>query len=220
MDIKPAPLHHSANKIITHQEAFLIYRDMGEKRALPALRLKIISLKGDAPGSGTFKNWSRDHKWTFKCREHDLEQAAHVDAAIADPETLEARVDEVVGLAAKYRTAAHRMVDKLNKEIPGLKIRTGGEAKAAAEMCTALSKAAEVLDGGVSDRTEARSVMTIEERKSAAQQLVDDAFKKFQSGGQDNGTKHRSANAGSGGRTDGPKPLDNAANARTGTDDL
>lgn len=172
----------------THLECLEIFKELGENRSMPKIIKYLENQKRPAPALTTIKKWSMKYKWTSVCRLWDLEidRLAQQQLKESQAKTV---AEDLGNLAKKMRGVSHKMLNKLSAKIDSLKISTGGEAKAVAEAAVALNKAAEVLDGGVSDRTESVS-MTAADRKNAAHDVVNQAFRKFSQGGQDNGKRN------------------------------
>ena len=187
-------------------ECLEIYKQLGPSRSFPKIRLYLKNQGRKAPAITTLKNYSAKFKWIFHAREYDLDIARRVDENRKVELAKEAQED-LSDLAGKMRSVAHKALGKLKSKLEHLSIKSGGEFKAVAEAAVALNKAAEVLSGGVSDRTE--SVRTVEERKTAAMDIVDQAFKNVKAGGgNDNRTKPRAV----------PDEVDYGLDAATGTD--
>lgn len=212
-DTATVPMAHSANGVVKKprqyakgvtEDCFQIYKLMGPGRTLKRLAEHVAKKYDHAPNQKTLKNWSAQYEWTFQVLEFDRETAKGIDAA-RQKELIAQGAKELGTLAAKMRDVSAKALNKLSKSIDGMKIKSGNEFRAVAEASVALNKAAEVLDGGVSDRTE--TVRTVEERQSAAQDLVDQAFKKFT--GNDNGK-----------RTPKVEPMDNAGDAGRGAGEV
>lgn len=165
-------------------ECLEIYKQLGPSRSFPKIQQYLKNQGRKSPAITTLKNWSRKLKWAFHAREYDLEIARRVDENRKAELAKEAQED-LSDLAGKMRQVAHKALAKLKVKLEHLSIKSGGEFKAVAEAAVALNKAAEVLSGGVSDRTE--TVRTVEERKSDAMKIVDEAFQRVKAGdGNDN----------------------------------
>ena len=192
--------------LVGHEECLQVFKDIGPKRSHAKIIAILQSQGRKAPAHNTIKSWAVKFGWPSKVKEYDLEVAKMAEREIQEKHA-EKAVEEVTHLATKMRSVSNKILSKLELSVPGLKVSSGNEVRALAEGAVALNKAAEVLDGGVSDRTENRETLTIEERKSKAMSMVDDAFKKFTTGGQDNGKRTGTVE----------QPVGDAGNARTGT---
>lgn len=199
-------------------ECLQIYKNLGPSRSCSKVVQYLKNQGRKAPAVETVKKWSKKNNWQFHVREYDLEVARKVDEGRKVELAKEAQAD-LSKLSLKMRKVASKALDKLSTKIDSLALKSGGEFRAVAESVVALNRAAEVLDGGVGDRTE--TVRTVEERKSDAMRIVDDAFKNFAGGGNDNSggvSKHYHGNQ----HTDyyGVKkpPLGDAGKPGTGTD--
>lgn len=194
----------------TPEECLSIYMELGPNRSISKVGVYLGNQRRRVPAMPTLKRWAAKGKWRFHAHEYDVEVSRMAQEELQRDQAKDAAAD-LGKLATKMRQVSHRMLDKLKNKVDQLKISSGGEAKSLAEAAVALNKAAEVLDGGVSDRTESRNVMTVEERKTKAQSIVDDAFKQFSGGsGQDNAKRTK--------QPDSEQPVGDAGNARTGTD--
>lgn len=178
----------------TPEECLEVYKRLGPARSMANVRRWFLQNKRVPPGHTTLKKWSAEHKWTVVCTEWDQQVARIADEKIKEQQAMDQAAD--MGNLAKYmRLVSLKGLKKLSNKIDSLDLKTGGEMKAVADACVALNKAAEVLTGGVSDRTE-RVASTAAERKEAAESLVDQAFANF-SAGNDNGRaagKHHEGN--------------------------
>ena len=173
-------------------ECLQIYKNLGPSRSLSKVRQYLVNQGRKAPAETTLKKWSKKLNWQFHVREYDVEVARRVDENRKAELAKEAQVD-LSNLSVKMREVAHKALYRLKTKIEALPIKSGGEFRAVSEAVVALNRAAEVLDGGVGDRTE--SIQTVEERKTAAMKIVDEAFAKVNAGsGNDNGTKRRGLN--------------------------
>ncbi len=191
--------------VASPEECLQIYKMLGPHRSMPKIFQYLKNQGRKSPAVVTMKKWATKHNWKFHIDTYDREVANAAEAR-AKEEYGAVAAEEIGSLATQYRKAANKLIRKIATKIDGLKLMDGSQIKAAVEATVALSKAAEVMDGGVSDRTENREVLTIEERRTKAQQIVDAAFKQFN--GQDNGRR----------TTKPEQPVGDAANARTGTD--
>lgn len=172
-------------------ECLQLYKMMGPSRSMAKVRTYLKNQGRKQPAEATLKNWSAKFNWKFHVEVYDREVMAKADA-ISQAEYAKVVAEDIHTIATRYRSAATKIIKRVDEKIQHLKLADGSQVRAAVEAAVALTKAAEVLDGGVSDRTENRSVMSVEERKSAAERLVDEAFSKGSfSGQQDNGTRQR-----------------------------
>lgn len=190
------------------KEAGEIFKTLGAERTIAKVRdVFIANGVEDPPKVTTLKAWSTKDRWNAVAHEFDLDVARLTDQRIKEKQS-DAAVEKILNVGGAMRSVSSKILKMLEVHVPNLKIKTGAEARAIGELAVSLNKAAEVLDGGVSDRTE--TVRTVEERMTDAEKVVANAFKQFRSGGgQDNGK-----------RTNGPdrqQPVDNAADVRTGT---
>lgn len=203
------------------EDCLHIYKILGVHRSMPKIQKYLKNQGRKPPALQTIKQWSVTHKWAYwiDCYERECALEAENKAKAAYGE--EASKD-IGTLAAYFRETSRKLIRKVNNKIEHLKLQDGTQIRAAVEAAVGLSKAAEVMDGGVSDRTEGRQVLTIDERRSKAQEIVDMAFQKNGFGGQDNGNKpgRPVGIVQPGAEETQEQPVDHAADARTGTDGL
>jgi hypothetical protein len=167
-------------------EAEKIWVEMGKGRTIKRVMQEMAALKRPMPSLATVKKWSQKHNWKDKARQYDLELAMAADERIKAQRAAKG-AKQLVDLATEFRGTAKKLIARLNARIAHIKVKSGGEAKAIAEAAVSLNRAAEVLDGGVGDRTEHRETLTIEEREQAAASMVDDVFKQLRTNkGNDN----------------------------------
>lgn len=187
------------------EEVYKAYELMGPSRSIPKVRKLFIDNGRQLPSEITIKKWSSKGEWQFRVKEFDRDTARTMDE-IRKNELAKEGAEQLGNMASKMRAVGLKGLRRLEKSIETVKIKTGNEFKAMADACVALNKAAEVLDGGVSDRTE--TVKTVEERQSAAQQIVKNAFANFKSKGNDNAKRNADV--------DGGRQVGDAGNARAG----
>lgn len=134
---------------IAPDEAFVAYLTFGPSRSLVKLRKHYEADPGvKTPAIATLKSWSTQHAWMARAREHDSKAAARAhELAVAEQ-----------GLAhwdaaqALYKTA-ELSLDRLQAVLPQVPV-SADSAKALKDIAIDSIKAAEVLSGGVSDRTD------------------------------------------------------------------
>lgn len=171
---------------VNKDEAFKIFCEMGRGRTLARVEKTIADMKRPGPARSTLKSWSAENNWAEKATLYDMEVAAKADEIIKAKKA-ESGARECMDLASSFRKTADKLIKRLEQRITNIKVKSGSEAKAMAEAAVALNRAAEVLDGGVGDRTEHRETVTLEERENAAAAMVEDIFKQLRtSKGNDN----------------------------------
>lgn len=163
---------------INHIEAMKMWCEMGKGRTLKRLLEEMKKLNRPCPARATLKTWSAKHDWKEKAKVYDTEVAIQADDLIKAKKAIDG-AKQMMSLAGDMRGTARKLLKRLNLRIDQIKIKSGGEAKAMAEAAVSLNRAAEVLDGGVGDRTEHRETLTLEERQSAATAIVDDVMKQL-----------------------------------------
>lgn len=172
----------------TPEECLAIYQMLGPTRSLPKIGMYLRNQARKAPADPTLKNWSKKHNWKFHIDSYDRDVTARAIERTKQ-EQAEGEKVEITTLATKYRTVTSKLLRKIEQKIEHLKLADGTQLKAAVDAAVNLAKAAEVMDGGVSDRTESRNIMTLEERKTKAMAIVDDVFANLRgNGGNDNRT--------------------------------
>lgn len=161
---------------VGREEALKIWCEMGKGRTLRRVEEHIAHLKRPGPSRHTLKKWSTQENWAEKATLYDTEVAMKADD-LMKVEKAKKGARECLDLASEFRKTSGKIMKRLHARIDQIKIKSGGEAKAMAEAAVALNRAAEVLDGGVGDRTEHRETVSIEDRQNAAMVMVDDLFK-------------------------------------------
>ncbi len=120
------------------------YLAMPTPRSLRRLHADLARGDGDAPSLGTVERWSRRHGWSRLAREHDVRVATRA-ATIVEK--------------AQAKTAAERaswLLEQGEKLVElGVLLAHEGDPAALVRVGIEVQKYADVLTGGVSDRTEA-----------------------------------------------------------------
>ncbi len=156
---KPKP-DHRRNKAISPAQAYRDYQAMGPARSLRGLRQKYGEILGDrAPSLASIHRWSGKHAWQRRLRELKLLEEPATEAgkypaiakaqAVVDaagPATYDAATDFNL-LARKCLRLAREAVDTENLPAADL-----------LQLALLASRQAQVMSGGVSDRTARQDV--------------------------------------------------------------
>lgn len=188
------------------EEILQAYKLLGPARSFPKVCAYFKKQGRKCYSIESIKKQSTKDNWAVHVHEFDQQVARDADT-IRRKDLAQKSAEDMESLAGKMRKVAHNAVKRLAERVSQLKLKTGGEWKAVADAVVALNKAAEVLDGGVSDRTE--SVKTVEQRKGRALDIVNSAFAQINKSGQDNAKRTAESLD--------PGAMDHAGDARTGT---
>lgn len=125
--------------------AFARYLALGEGRTLERLRNAMLEDgKYAVPALSRFKEWSRQHGWVARGREHDAQVAAAAAAR-----SIETEADSRVQLAGKLRRFSTEGIDKALAMLAEVKKATVGEIETLVKAAVEASRQAEVLDAGM-----------------------------------------------------------------------
>jgi len=192
--------------LLSWEEHLEAYKHMGPGRSFTKLCAMLKKMGKRPRAVQSLKTYSAKNGWQVHIHEFDQQVTREADKIRKNTMAKEQAAD-MQSLAGKMRDVAHKAIRRLNMRVDTLKLKSGGEWKAVADAVVALNKAAEVLDGGVSDRTE--KVSTTEERKTKALDIVNNAFAQINKTGQDNAKRTAKSN--------GEPEVGDAGDARTGT---
>ncbi len=138
---------------VTAEQAFEDYVALGPGRSIRKLDEQYQNnSKVRAPSVGTLMRWSGQHQWQAKLAEHNEKVAEQVQDKLAKTEAAE-RWDAVQACRDAARDAMKRGVEMLTS-VEG---KNGADVKAIFDTAINLLGKADVLEGGVSNRTEDHS---------------------------------------------------------------
>lgn len=128
---------------VTEPEARAAYLAQTPPRSMQRLADELRARFGSVPSQRTFENWSSKHSWRRLAREHD-ERVAQKAATIV----VNRQAKTAAERAALLMDQGERLVDI------GLQLAHEGDPAALVRVGIEVQKYADVLTGGVSDRTE------------------------------------------------------------------
>lgn len=160
-------------------ECWAIYLALGKDRSMPKV-VEYLKAKGrPTVHANTIKSWSNQHQWGRRLRDHEIKVAVFTDDEIARRRAVE-EADDVQNIAQKMRLVSLKALVKCEQAISKIEVTSGQEIKALAEASKLLSGAAEVMDGGVSDRkgmvAGQESAMTLDQRRAHGAKAVDEVI--------------------------------------------
>ncbi len=133
---------------VTAERAFADYLAM-EPRSLIKLFQRYAETVPDGPPLATLKYWSKKHEWQQKIAEHEAQVEDQLRGKAAKAQASE-RWNAAQDLHKVAELGTKRLIDK----IANIELKSGADAVAMAEAIVVLIGKADVLEGGVSDRTQ------------------------------------------------------------------
>ncbi len=133
---------------VTAEQAFADYLAM-QPRSLIKLFQRYAETVPDGPPLATLKYWSKKHEWQQKIAEHEAQVEHQLRGKAAKAQANE-RWNAAQDLHKVAELGTKRLIDK----IANIELKSGADAKAMADAVVTLIGKADVLEGGVSNRTE------------------------------------------------------------------
>ena len=155
-------------KRVTEPEALAIYLKLGERRSYRKLR-KVCGDNGAMqPTFRTLVKWANEKDWKGKAEKYDADVAAGIVEAAVHQTVVEA-ADVLKALNRFSATALKRAAELAHGDV---------NMNALVDNAIKAFQQAEVMTGGVSDRTEAKNDQTVR-LDAAAKKLEDDLAKRY-----------------------------------------
>jgi len=152
---------------ITPEQALAIYLEMGADRSIAKLHQRLTEIAPSAPVLRTLKSWSKSGDWVRKAAAHD----AQVGKRLIDKvET--AQVKEQWSVLQKLEAAIDIALDVENLRLAAGMASSKGDFAASLKAAVEAIKLREVMTGGVSERSESKSDITVKESSYSLRSLL------------------------------------------------
>lgn len=139
-------------KKVTREQAFEDYVALGPGRSLSKLEARYRNDIGVIPvSSATLRRWSSKCCWQMRLAEHQAKVSKQVEDKLAKAEAAERW-----NASQDLRKAAQLGTERLIAKVEQVELKSGADAKAMADAIVTLIGKADVIEGGVSNRTEER----------------------------------------------------------------
>ena len=137
---------------VSPERALEVYLSLpASSRPMSIVCKQLMELYGHAPAEATMYGWAKEHGWKELADKQDQKQ---IELTIA--RNAAEGASEAVERVTIYEEAVDKLLARISKQIETLPIKTTQDLGHAVKSLIELQSKADVLSGGISDRTEVK----------------------------------------------------------------